>query len=223
MPTCPKNALAAARRPAVPHGGGDGVSILTPDSLPADFGPSAVCLGTFDGVHRGHRALIGACLKTADEKGLMPCAYTFDFPPAAVLSGRKVPLLSSIEEKAQLMALCGMSTVIWSHFDESISGRSAEDFFQDLLLEKLHARHIVIGFHYHFGRKAEGNADRMRQLCALHGIGLTVVPPVTLPSGEVISSTAVRAALLEGNRARAAELLGRPLTPQEEALLSASV
>lgn len=223
MPTCPENTLAAARRPAEPHGRGDGARLLTLNALPADFGPSAVCLGTFDGVHRGHRALISACLEAAGEKSLIPCAYTFDFPPAAVLSGRKVPLLSSIEEKAQLMALCGMNTVVWSHFDESISARSAEDFFNGLLLEKLQARHIVIGFHYHFGRKAEGNADRMRELCALHGIGLTVVPPVTLPSGEVISSTAVRAALLEGNRARAAELLGRPLTEQEESLLSASV
>jgi len=196
------------------------MSVIELQSLPAGFGPSAVCLGTFDGVHLGHQALIRAALSAAEEKHLVPCAYTFDMPPAAILSGRSVALLSSVEEKGELMRRCGMDTVIYSHFDESISDRSADDFFKDLLLGRLNARHIVIGFHYHFGRKAEGDADRMRVLCDAHGIGLTVIPPVTLPSGELISSTSVRAALLKGDRQKASELLGRPLTQEEEELLT---
>ena len=189
------------------------------EALKAPMPPAAVCLGTFDGVHLGHRALLAATVEAARRQGLVPCAYTFDVPPAAVLGKTRVQVLTPIEEKAALMAQCGVDTVIYSHFDERVAARSAQSFFEDLLLKQLSARHIVIGFHYHFGRCAQGDADMMRRCCEKSGVGLTVVPPVRLPDGELISSSAIRARLLAGNREQAEMMLNRPLSAREETLL----
>lgn len=189
------------------------------DDLPAPLPPAAVCLGTFDGVHLGHRALLKATAEAAAQKGLLPCAYTFDLPPAAVLGKSEADVLTTIAEKARLMADCGIDTVVYSHFDAAVAACTAEDFFNDLLLKRLHARHVVIGFHYHFGQYARGDAALMRQFCAQAGVGLTVVPPVRLPDGELVSSTAIRACLFANNRERAQLMLNRALSPREEALL----
>ena len=140
-------------------------------------------------------------------------------PPAAVLGKKDAPVLTPIEEKAALMARFGVDTVVYSHFDSRVAARSAESFFEDLLLGMLNARHIVIGFHYHFGQKARGDAALMREYCAQHGIGITVVPPVLTADGELISSSAIRESLLAGDRPRAEMMLNRPLSPREEALL----
>ena len=181
--------------------------------------PAAVALGTFDGVHLGHRALLAATAEAAREKGLLPCAFTFDVPPASVLGHKPCPVLTDLETKAALMGDCGIDTVISSPFDAGVAARTAEEFFHGLLLGTLNARHIVIGFHYHFGRFAQGDAQMMERFCRENGIGLTVVPPVCLPDGQLVSSSAIRACLAENNRPRAEEMLNRPLTPREEALL----
>ena len=181
--------------------------------------PCAVCLGTFDGVHLGHRALLRATVDVAQEKGLLPCAYTFDVPPAAVLGKSRAVVLTGMEEKAELMATCGVETIIYSRFDRSVAAQSAEDFFDDLLLRRLNARHVIIGFHYHFGCMARGDAALMRKFCERAGIGLTVVPPVRLTDGTLVSSTAIRACLASGDRRGAEEMLNRPLSLREEALL----
>ncbi|MBO4837590.1 MAG: FAD synthetase family protein [Clostridia bacterium] len=189
------------------------------ETLKSPLPPAAVCLGTFDGVHLGHQALLDATAQTAARQQLLPCAYTFDVPPAAVLCKKEASVLTPIEEKAALMARFGVDTVIYSHFDSRVAARSAESFFVDLLLGMLNARHVVIGFHYHFGQKARGDAALMREYCARHGIGITVVPPVLTADGELISSSAIRESLLAGDRLRAEMMLNRPLSPREEALL----
>jgi len=180
---------------------------------------AAVCLGTFDGVHLGHQALLRATAEAAAREGLLPCAYTFDVPPASVLGSGKAEVLTGIAEKAALMAGCGIDTVIYSHFDAAVAARSAEWFFDELLLRRLRARHVIIGFHYHFGQFARGDAEMMRAFCARQGVGITVVPPVCLPDGQLVSSSAIRESLLKGDRRRAEEMLNRPLSPREEALL----
>ena len=172
--------------------------------------PAAVALGTFDGVHLGHRALLAETLRAAREKGLLACAFTFDAPPAALFGGKRCEVLTDIREKAAL---------IHTAFDADIAAQSAGDFFQRLLLDRLNARHIVIGFHYHFGCRAAGDAALMERFCREAGIGLTVVPPVRLPDGALISSSAIRASLAANDRPRAEEMLNRPLSPREEALL----
>ena len=181
--------------------------------------PAAVALGTFDGVHLGHQALLNATAEAARKKGLLPCAFTFDVPPASVLGHQPCRVLTDIETKAALMGRCGIDTVISSPFDDGVASHTAEAFFHGLLLGTLNARHIVIGFHYHFGRFAQGDAQLMERFCREAGVGLTVVPPVCLEDGQLVSSSAIRAYLAENNRQREEEMLTRPLTPREEALL----
>ena len=190
------------------------------EDMAALEGETAVCLGTFDGVHLGHQALVSQTVAAAREQGLIPCAYTFDLPPASVFSkGKSLTMLSTLEQKASLLAQHGIERVAYSHFDMSVAQQSAEEFFEDILLNKLKARHIVIGFHYHFGQKARGDAQYMRSLCEKAGIGLSVVPPVKLPTGELVSSTAIREYLREGDRAGAQRMLNRTLSEREEQLL----
>ena len=181
---------------------------------------TAVCLGTFDGVHLGHQALARETVAAAHAQGLIPCAYTFDLPPASVLArGRDVTILSTVEEKANLLHGCGIELVAYSHFDRSVAEKSARVFFEDILVKTLRARHIVIGFHYHFGQKAQGDAQMMRTLCEEAGIGLSIVPPVRMPSGELVSSTAIREYLKTGDRDGAQRMLNRTLSARDEQLL----
>lgn len=181
--------------------------------------PAAVALGTFDGVHLGHRALLAATVQAAEAGGLTPCAFTFDVPPASVLGAAPCPVLTDLQEKAALMGDCGIDTVISCPFDAAIAAKTAEEFFYHLLLERLSARHIVIGFHYHFGCRAQGDAALMARFCHEAGIGLTVVPPVCLPDGQLVSSSAIRRSLSQNDRRQAEIMLNRPLLPREEALL----
>ena len=187
--------------------------------LPPDRPPAAVCLGTFDGVHLGHQALLTATVEAARRQNLTPCAYTFDVPPAAVLGHTPAEVLTPIAEKAALMGAYGVDTVVYSHFDAAVAAHEAEWFFEELLLGRLNARHIVIGFHYHFGRFARGDAELMRSFCKGKDIGLTVVPPVCLPEGTLVSSSAIREALSRGDRRTAETMLNRPLSQREEVLL----
>ncbi len=195
------------------------MQLIRLEELTALESDTAVCLGTFDGVHLGHQALLRETVRAGAREGLLPCAYTFDQPPASVLGKGKCQVLSSIEEKAALLGACGMERVIYSRFDESVAACPAERFFQDVLVRRLRARHIVIGFHYHFGYRAQGDAALMETMCRRAGLRLTVVPPVRTAEGELVSSTAVRQSLVAGERTRAEMMLNRALSAREEALL----
>ena len=148
--------------------------------------PAAVALGTFDGVHLGHRALLAETLRAAREKGLLACAFTFDAPPAALFGGKRCEVLTDIRAKAALMGECGIDTVIHTAFDADIAAQSAGDFFQRLLLDRLNARHIVIGFHYHFGCRAAGDAALMERFCREAGIGAALTLPVLKSLGITV-------------------------------------
>jgi len=195
------------------------MGLIRLEDYPPAAPPAAVCLGTFDGVHLGHRALLRETCRAAGEKGLLPCVYTFDMPPASVLGLSRAEVLTPIAQKAALMAECGIDTVVYSHFSAEVAACTAEQFFEELLLRRLNARHIVIGFHYHFGQFARGDAQLMRSWCEESGIGVTVVPPVLMPDGQLVSSSAIRQYLKNGDRRRAEEMLNRPLSAWEEALL----
>ena len=101
---------------------------------------------------------------------------------------------------------------VYSHFDAALAGQDPREFFEDTLLRRLRARHLVIGFHYRFGKAAAGNAALIQAYCEQAGIGLSVIPPVRLENGELVSSTAVRGLLQVGQFAAAREMLGHGLT-----------
>ena len=177
-----------------------------------DNAPSVVCLGFFDGVHRGHLALLRAARQTADEKGWLVCVHTFDHAP-----GNKGYELTTLKEREALLLQNGADRVAVSAFDESMRRMSGEDFFRRIVVDRLNARHVVCGDDHRFGYMGAWGVDELRRFCEEAGVGLTVVPPVTLPDGRRISSTAIRQALREENWALAEEMLGRPLSPRQGA------
>lgn len=182
--------------------------------------PTAVCLGTFDGVHLGHRALIGACREEAARRGLLPAAFVFERPPISVIHPEaRTQVLTPLEDKRRLLEDLGIRDVIYAVFSEAFSGMTCERFFYGVLLEQLRAGHLVCGFHYRFGKGAAGNAEILKELCRENGITLEVIPPVKTSEGELISSSAIRQYLEHGNRDAAEEMLGRPLLHTEEKLL----
>ena len=171
--------------------------------------PSVVCLGFFDGVHRGHLQLLKAAREAADREGLRVCVHTFDRAP-----GEKDFALTTLEERKRLLYAAGADQVWVSDFDENMRRMSGEEFFQRIVLDRLNARRVVCGDDHRFGYKGACGVPELRAMCARAGVGLTVVPPVTLENGERISSTAVRRAIAGGDYALAEKMLGRPVTIQ---------
>lgn len=168
--------------------------------------PCVVCLGFFDGVHRGHLKLLEAARQAADREGLKVCVHTFDRAP-----GDKDFMLTTLEERKKLLLDAGADQVFVSAFDDQMRRMSGEAFFQKIVLDKLNARHVVCGDDHRFGFKGACGVRELTEMCARAGVKLTVVSPVTLENGERISSTAVRRALQKGDCALAAQMLGRPV------------
>ncbi len=173
---------------------------------------TAVCLGTFDGVHLGHQALLRKTAEIAPLKGLVPAAFTFDRPPYVFFHPEhEDEILSTVEEKAGYMISLGIRDVICCPFTAAVCGMSYTDFFDTILLKQCRAREIVIGFHFTFGRNAEGTAETIRPLCERKGIGLTVIPPVKTSEGQLISSTVIRQYIRQGDPVSAEKMLGHSI------------
>ena len=168
--------------------------------------PSVVCLGLFDGVHVGHRQLILTARQIADAQGLSLCVHTLD---GQVFGKGK--LLTDLDERTRLLLSCGVDRVESSRFDEELRHMPGDQFFSRVIAGKLGARHVVCGTDYRFGYQGKWGVEELKELCQKAGIGCTVVPPVTLPDGQKISSSMIRKALEAGDRALAARLLGREI------------
>ena len=172
--------------------------------------PSVVCLGYFDGVHRGHKALIEAAKEIADNSHLTCCVHALDRSPAQVLyPERTVPLLTTMEEKIRLFAEAQVDVLAITSFDDHVRHLPGRVFFEEILLGRLNARAIVAGDDHRFGYRGDTGSAELARMCGEKGIELTVVPRVTLEDGSVISSSAIRAALEQGDLQRAQEMLGR--------------
>ena len=170
---------------------------------------AVVCLGFFDGVHRGHLALLQAAREIAREKGCAVVAHTFDHAP-----GSKGQELTTLPERERLLLAAGADRVAVSAFDDEMRHMSGEDFFRRIVVERLHACHVVCGDDHRFGYKGAWSVKELAEMCREAGVGLTVVPQVSLPDGRRISSTAIREAIAQGDWAAAEDMLGRPLTHQ---------
>lgn len=177
---------------------------------PAGFAGGAVTVGNFDGVHRGHAALVRAARERAAAVGGPAVAVTFDPPPHEVLhANTHRPPLTDIPGRAELLLAAGADRVVVLKTSAALLALSAEAFFEDVLVRQLGARAVVEGFNFRFGRGRAGTNDALRALCRAAGLGFTEVPELTF-DGAAVSSSRVRAALLVGDVARAADLLGRP-------------
>ena len=165
---------------------------------------TAVALGFFDGVHKGHRSVIELAV---DQKhnGLLPVCLTFSESPKSVISGVKAPYLMTLEDKVKALESIGVEHTVFSDF-RKLMHLGAEEFVTEVLIKKLNAKKLFCGFNYRFGKNAEGDVTLLQKLCVEHHIALTVVPPET-DGGEVVCSTLIRRLIAEGNIRRANSML----------------
>ncbi len=181
--------------------------------------PTAVALGTFDGMHLGHRAVIDAAVDAARTYGLLPAVFTFDSLPrnAFLPADRRVPMICGVDERLGLMQSLGVGLVICPHFAAELSGLDARVFIETVLVKNMNAHIVVCGDDHRFGAGGRGDTALLESVCGELGVRVIVVPPVAY-GGEKISSTRVRAALAAGDIRLASALLGRPHSVQAPVL-----
>ncbi|HZD24923.1 MAG TPA: bifunctional riboflavin kinase/FAD synthetase [Alphaproteobacteria bacterium] len=178
------------------------------DTFPAASRGGAVVVGNFDGVHRGHQALIGRCREVAAALDRPAVALTFEPHPRQVFSPEAPPFrLTPFRVKAQLLAAYGIEVTAALRFDRALYSKPAEAFVADVLVDGLGARHVVVGYDFVFGFKRGGNTELLVELGRRHGFEVTVLEPVT-HGDDVCSSTIIRVDLETGRTRRAADLLG---------------
>lgn len=172
---------------------------------PAECQGGAVAVGNFDGVHLGHAHLV----HTLREQGRPAVVVSFDPHPLRLLAPERFqPLLTTPEDRAEFLHGCGADHVVLLKTTPELLRLSAAEFFERILRHGFQARAVVEGFNFQFGRDRAGNLNTLAELCRAAAILLTVVPPLEL-DGAPVSSSRVRNALLAGDAAEAARLMGR--------------
>lgn len=170
--------------------------------------PFIAALGDFDGVHLGHRAVLAEARRLADRSGVACAAWSFE---RSFKTG--IGLLTDKDEKERQFAACGVDCSITEEF-ESVKDLSPEEFVASYLTD-LGCRGVVCGFNFRFGKDAAGDVGTLSALCKKHGIAFSEAEPVSV-GGEAVSSSAIRAAIAEGDVETAASMLGRPYSVRSE-------
>lgn len=184
------------------------MSTVPASSAPAPGGTVA-CIGVFDGVHRGHRALLARARHEADARGLPLVAVTFDPHPMTVLSARGAPTsLASVPHRSALLLEAGADEIDVVAFDTALAATEAADFVRDLLVERLEVRAVVVGQDFRFGHRARGSASTLADLGRRWGFDAIAVPLAGQGDARW-SSTQARELVLAGELRQAAEVLGR--------------
>jgi riboflavin kinase / FMN adenylyltransferase len=185
--------------------------LVVRDAAPAGALRGAVlAMGNFDGVHRGHRAVIAAALDRARDRGKPAAVLTFEPHPRAFFHpGEPLFRLTDEAAKLRLLASTGLDGTVVLTFDAALAGTTAEDFVARILVERFAVSAIVIGFNFHFGKNRAGSPDFLAAQGRKYGFAVDVVPPFQL-NGRPVSSGPIRDALAAGRLDDAAELLGFP-------------
>ena len=182
-----------------------------PRDVPQGFGPSAVAIGKFDGVHAGHRAVIRRLKEAAAASGVDAVAVTFDRNPLAVLRPDRCPEnVVTVERKLELLAELDLDATLVLTFDEDLAALTAEDFVADILVGALHVSTVLVGEDFRFGRGGAGTPALLRELAPQYGFTVEVVDDVYLDDSERrVSSTWIRELLIAGDVTTAARVLDR--------------
>jgi riboflavin kinase/FMN adenylyltransferase len=176
----------------------------------ASFTRTVVTIGNFDGVHLGHRTILGRVCQRARELEAQAVAVTFDPHPLKVLRPTmELPLLTTPAQKLELLTQAGLDAVVVLPFTREFAALGARDFVTQYFHERLRVREVVVGHDYSFGRGREGNIDLLKEMGRDLGFTVQVVWAVEV-DGAVVSSSLIRALLRLGKVAEAAHLLGRP-------------
>jgi riboflavin kinase / FMN adenylyltransferase len=180
-----------------------------PPGIPPEPGGSVVTVGTFDGVHRGHRAVLQEISERARVTGKRAVLVTFHPHPLRIVRPEFAPpLLTTPLEKKEILAESGLDWAVFLRFTPGVSRLSPRAFVEEVLLRRIGMGELVIGYDHGFGRGRSGDADMLREIGAELGFGVDVVEPVAL-DGDPISSSRIRTAVSEGNMEDARAALGR--------------
>lgn len=169
---------------------------------------TAVALGKFEGLHRGHNLLLLELYKYHDQ-GLKSVMLTFDLPPKAVIRNEYDCVIYTKEERKRILEQTPLQYLVEYPFTEEFSKLSPEEFIKDILVGKLGAKRVVVGDDFHFGYKRSGNVEILKELSAKYGYELTVIPKLQ-DFGQDVSSSRIRKCLSSGNMEEANRLLGTP-------------
>lgn len=172
--------------------------------------PSAVALGTFDGMHIGHQHVIKKMVAHSKKEGLKSMVYTFSNHPKDLHPTDDTPKrLMTPSQKMAMIASLGVDYLIQVPFDDYQVNISAEDFIKKILVDQLLVKHVCIGFDFRFGKNASGNKDLLMEKSRIYDYSLEIVEPISVDN-SVVSSTLIRQHLLNGQVMKANALLGRP-------------
>ncbi|HVJ99960.1 MAG TPA: bifunctional riboflavin kinase/FAD synthetase [Gemmatimonadales bacterium] len=182
------------------------------DLLPRRSRGTVVTVGSFDGVHLGHQAVLQEIARRAEAAGRESVLVTFEPHPLEVVNPQAAPpLLTTGPERREVLAQTPLDLAYFLRFDRRVAGMSPEEFVRVVLLERCGMRELVIGHDHGFGRGRSGDVETLRQLGAIHGFDVDVVAPVDF-GDQHVSSSRVRRAVAGGDLASAARMLGRPYT-----------
>ncbi len=169
-----------------------------------------VSLGTFDGLHVGHQAILKSLMTSAEKVGLNPMAVTFEpHPRVLVTPNSPPPLLTVWEEKARLFADYMHGRLLVLRFNKELMSKSAEEFAREVLVEKLHLKKLIVGYDHAFGKNRSGTINDLMELSRKYSFELEVVNPVII-EGRPVSSTRIRNLIIERKFAQALDMLGHP-------------
>ena len=167
-----------------------------------------VTIGTFDGIHIGHKKILNNLIKTANKEGKKSVLLTFFPHPRMVLQKDKsILLLNTLDEKSTLLEKMGLDYLIIHPFSREFSRLSALDFVRDVLVNKLNTSKLIIGYDHHFGKNREGNIHQLKEYCLLYDFEIEEIPAQDIDDVSV-SSTKIRIALKKGNLKTANKYLG---------------
>ncbi|MBB6308659.1 bifunctional riboflavin kinase/FAD synthetase [Xanthobacter tagetidis] len=182
------------------------------DAVPERLARPVLAIGNFDGVHRGHRAVIDAARAMAQDEGVAALALTFEPHPRAFFSPKTAPFrLTPEPAKLAQLAEAGLDGAVVLDFDAALAAVEAEAFVADILVGRYGVSGVAVGFDFHFGRARAGSPAFLKEAGARHGFQVAVVEPMR-DEGDAISSTGIRNALAAGQVGHAAHMLGRPFS-----------
>ena len=185
--------------------------IVEDRAAPADARGAAMAIGNFDGVHRGHRQVIGLALELAKAKGVPAGVLSFEPHPVQIFKPDEPPFRLTLRQaRARQLADMGVDVHVILPFSREFSAQSPDSFVRKILVDRLAISHAIVGYDFHYGHKRQGTPETLEAAAAEHGFGFSVLDEVADEGGGPISSSAVRQALRNGQPREAAHILGRP-------------
>ena len=178
--------------------------------VPPGIRPSVVSVGVFDGVHRGHQALMRTVIEKATELNATPVVVTFSRHPLAVIApGSEPPLITTLRQRARVMGAVGIKALVVLEFDEAMRHMSPEEFVRTVLVDGLGCVHAVVGANFRFGHQQAGTIETLTDLGAKFGFGVTIFA-LQMDGDEVVSSSLIRKHIADGDVEVVADELDRP-------------